>query len=306
MLVEHPDEQFGVASATAAHRDRRDVLGVQHEAVFLEGAVDHADPFHLALPRRQLAVVRAVDLHAVAALLLRHVAGGVGRTHDFGQRVEPAAEIDEADARPDAERPVVPDEVEFDDRLAQLVGDAERVFLRAVLEEHAELVATEAGERVALAQQLLEQHAHLPHELVASGVAARVVHDLELVEVEVQHGVMPAVVVRALDRDLEAALELAAVDEAGQRIVARVVRELRGVLAFLADVVEHRHDAGDLAVAVADRRCGFVDSDFAAVVADQQDLRGFLDGAAFAEDAAHEIRRDLAGRLVDERRDRLQ
>ena len=65
-----------------------------------------------------------------------------------------------------------------------------------MLEQHAELVAAEPRQRVALAQPRTEQHGDLAQELVARRVPARVVDELELVEIEVQHGVIDARVAR--------------------------------------------------------------------------------------------------------------
>ena len=63
-----------------------------------------------------------------------------------------------------------------------------------MLEQHAELVAAEARQRVAFAQARPQQRADLAQQLVAGRVAARVVDDLEFVEVEIEHGVIAGVV----------------------------------------------------------------------------------------------------------------
>ena len=103
------------------------------------------------------------------------------------------------------------------DRLAQRLGDPRRVLDLAVLQQHAELVAAQSRERVAFAQALLQHDADLAHEFVARGVAAGVVDDLELVEVEIHHRVVAALLARARERAIQAMLELAPVDEPGQR-----------------------------------------------------------------------------------------
>ena len=153
--------------------------------------------------------------------------------------------VDEADAHADGECALVRDEMEVRDCLPQVLGNARGVLDRAVLEQHAELVATEPRQRVAFAQALLQHGADLPHELVAGRMAAGVVDDLELVEVEIHHRVMPALLARAGERAVQAMLELAPVDESGQRIVAGLVGQLGGELALAAHVVQHQHDAGD-------------------------------------------------------------
>ena len=126
-------------------------------------------------------------------------------------------------------------------RLPQPLGDADRVRGQAVLEQHAELVATQARQRVALAQPLAEHEADLPHQLVAGGMARRVVDELELIEIEIEHRVMPAVLARAREREVQPTLELAPVDEPGQRVVARLIGEPRRVVALVAHVAQHQY-----------------------------------------------------------------
>ena len=76
-------------------------------------------------------------------------------------------------------------------------------------------------------------------------MAAVVVDDLELVEIDVAQRVRRLARPRALHRALQPRLELAPVHEPGQDVVARVVGQLAIQLAALADVVEHQHAARD-------------------------------------------------------------
>ena len=177
---------------------------------------------------------------------------------------------------------------------------------RAVLQQHAELVAAEARERVALAQALLQDDADLPHELVAGRVAARVVHHLELVEVEIHHRMMPAGLARARERQSQAMLELPPVDESGQRVVARLVGELRGELALAPDIVEHQHDTGDRSRAVADRRSRLVDRDLNPVAPQQHDVGGRAHGRVLAQHARDRVGDGPARRFIEHRADGRQ
>ena len=94
-------------------------------------------------------------------------------------------DLGEADRDADVHDAVLPDEAEVADRLAQVLGDALRRVERAVLQQHAELVAAEAGERVGRADAGLHDARDLLEQPVAGLVTAGVVDDLELVEVEV-------------------------------------------------------------------------------------------------------------------------
>src|SRR5690606_18820268 len=96
------------------------------------------------------------------------------------------------------------------------LGRAQRLVHRAAFKQHAELVAAETGERIAPADLRLQQRTDLPQHLVARAVPARVVDDLELIEIDVENRVRRLPRLRALQRPLEAALELAAVHELRQ------------------------------------------------------------------------------------------
>src|SRR5690606_29326155 len=127
----------------------------------------------------------------------------------------------DADARAEPEGAVVPDEAELADDLAQRLGRAQRLVDRAAFEQHAELVAAHTRERVAPADLRFEQRADLLEQCVARVMAAGVVDALELIEVDVENRVRGLSRARALERSFESELELAAVHELRQDVVAR-------------------------------------------------------------------------------------
>jgi hypothetical protein len=129
--------------------------------------------------------------------------------------------------------------------------------------------AAEARERVAPADLGLEQRPHLPEQRVAGAVATGVVDDLELVYVEMAQRIGGLARPRTPERPLEACLELATVDEAGEDVVARVVGQLAVEFPALAHVVEHEHAARHRAGTVADRRRGTLDVHLVAVALDE-------------------------------------
>src|SRR5689334_25421427 len=58
-------------------RDRDNVLRIETETVLIEGALDTANPFHLAFASGKLSVIRTIYLNPIAPLLFRHIAGAV-------------------------------------------------------------------------------------------------------------------------------------------------------------------------------------------------------------------------------------
>ena len=79
-----------------------DLLRVEREAILVERALDALHPVHLADPVAQVEILLAVDMDPVAALLLGHEAGDIGRPHDVVARDVARRVVHEADARRDA------------------------------------------------------------------------------------------------------------------------------------------------------------------------------------------------------------
>jgi len=98
-----------------------------------------------------------------------------------------------------------------------LLGERDRVLGALHAEQHAELVAAEASDQAAIADDILEQARRVAQQSVSGGVAAGVVDDLELVEIgKYQH---QRSVVRLRHFAIELELELAPVGEFGERVV---------------------------------------------------------------------------------------
>ncbi len=113
----------------------------------------------------------------------------------------------------------------------------DRARLGEILEHGEELVAAQPRDEVARAQAGSQAARDLDQEAVAHGMAVRVVHLLEAVEVDEEGGEAAAPPARPLDRLVEGGREARAVGEAGERVA---VGELNDLLARL-------HELGDLA-----------------------------------------------------------
>ena len=253
VLVAQPQQHLESGPAGNRIVHRHDRLRVQLEAAVLERRLQLLQPVDLAAAARRRLVARRVDLH-VAALLLRHVAGGIRRRDHVLDRAALARDLDEADAHADVEDLVLPDEAVVGHGAHQVVGDLARLVERAARQQDAELVAAEAADGVGVAHRLLEQPGNLAQHAVAGGVATLVVHRLEAVEVEVAEHAAVAIATRLLDGFLETPDELAAVDEPGERVVARLVGHLARQSAQVGHVAHGDHRACQVAGGVAQRR----------------------------------------------------
>ena len=217
-----------------------DLLRVEREAILVERVLDALHPVHLADPVAQVEILLAVDMDPVAALLLGHEAGDIGRPHDVVARDVARRVVHEADARRDAEPAAVPDEADALDRGAHALGEEERLADVLVAEEDAELVAAEAREHGVLAEHRLETRADETQQRVAGLVAARVVDDLELIEID-EHDRpgrrRPGA--RRPHRPSQAFLERPAIEQPRQFVVRGLPRELA------LDLSPLRQDASD-------------------------------------------------------------
>ena len=131
----------------------------------------------------------------------------------------------------------------MDDALGQALGLAQRAH---VVEQHDELVAAEARQRIALAhagRQALRDDAQ---QVVTGFVASRVIHLLEAIQIQEQHSDLARLVGltgRLLHHGLHALREISAVVQAGERITLREERELLLVQPAIAELVAHAETA---------------------------------------------------------------
>jgi len=208
---------------------------------------------------RERLIARRIDGDAPGALLLRDVAGGVGRREQLLERAALTRDLDQSHRHADVEDAVLPHEAVVADRAADVIGDLARLLERTADQEHPELVPAQAADGVAVAHRIPQELCDLAQHAVAGQVAARVVDHLEAIEVEIAQHVLPVAAMAALDGLGRAALELAPIDKSGECIVGRLVGHLPGKSAQLGHIVQQQHGAGDLVGVVADRRGGQLD-----------------------------------------------
>src|SRR5262249_25555355 len=126
---------------------RHDGLEEQLEAILLGGTGHACNPLHLPMAMRD-APLLLIDMDAIASLVLRSVAGDVGSAHDARDTLGVGLDLDDAHARTDGQRVCAPHEAVIADGLADAVRDPRRLLESAPLEQHSELVATEARDGV--------------------------------------------------------------------------------------------------------------------------------------------------------------
>ena len=155
--------------------------------------------------------------------------------------------------------------------------DDDRLRLALGGEQDGELVAAQAPEDVGLAQAVAQRAGAGDDELVARGVAEAVVDRLEAVEVEHEQRALGAVAPAARDVLGQRAIDAAAVEQPGERVVIGQVAQLVLEAAALGDVLDlHEH---------VDRRALVVAHDGGA----QRDPHGVAVGVDDAQLGGHAV-----------------
>nr|GEZ71602.1 hypothetical protein [Tanacetum cinerariifolium] len=105
----------------------------------------------------------------------------------------------------------------------------------------AKLVAAQASERIALAHALLQQRADVSQQFIPGGMTAGVVDQLELVQIEEHQRVLRRLRALAIECELQAVFEFAAVGQPGESVVGRLPGQVGDVLTLLRHVMQHQH-----------------------------------------------------------------
>ena len=226
-----------------ARAERDDGLVVDDELVGDDGALEirlERKPLQHVLVHRRL-------VHGVPPLplALRPVHREIRASHDLVRRLRPSVEGD-PDARLRGHVGALDDE-----RLGHRREDPVRhghgaLGRRDVLDHHGELVAAEPRTRVLgsnrRAKPLRDDH----EKLVADTVSEAVVHRLEVVQVDEEHGEEVLTPRSSLDGVRDSLGEERAVGETRERIVERLIRELNLERPALSDIARGENDTADV------------------------------------------------------------
>src|SRR6202022_3221398 len=173
LLVAHAQQQL-VMRTRLRNLQRQNGLAEDLEPALLQRIVDARGPLHLAAAAHQIDVVFLEAVHAVAAGFLGRLAGAVGGREYRGHIGILGGDRHDADARSQAERALLPGELEVAHRLAKRFGRPHGLVQGAALEQYAEFVAAQTRQRVAPADLGFEQRADLAEQGVAGAVSAGV------------------------------------------------------------------------------------------------------------------------------------
>ncbi len=159
-----------------------------------------------------------VDLNAIAALLLRHVARHIGRPqrrlHGIGFR-----DVHETNTCADTENAAIPDESQFLHGKPETFGRLHCNIGVAIPQQDAKLVASQSRQQAVAAEIFLQQCGRLFQQLISRGMTTCIVDDLELVEIEKHQGMPAGLMGQPVERIAKAGFEFATVDQSCQGVV---------------------------------------------------------------------------------------
>ncbi|MBA3696276.1 MAG: hypothetical protein H0W85_05855 [Methylotenera sp.] len=110
-----------------------------------------------------------------------------------------------------------------------------------------------------------------------------VVHQLELVQIDIQQGVDAPVFMRLLQKTTQARLKLRSIDQTSQFIVGRAVAHFAREAALLSHVMEHQHYAQHRPLRIANWSGGVFDAELHTIPRNQYCVVGKTDELTLLE-----------------------
>ena len=224
-LIEKTDQNFEMRAAVVMRAKRGDLLGIETEPVVFESLMDALHPAHLVGMADEILIFGTMDMDAIATFFLGHETRHVGGAHHLLRRHEALIGMDKADACRDPERALIPNEIHimYGDKQGLCDGDGFRHAM--TFEKNTEFVAAESCHQFAISKAGLQRYAYPLQQRVAGCVAAGVVDDLELVNIQKDQGMG---LIAVGDENLcQAVFETAPIGNARERVVRRLPRQFR-------------------------------------------------------------------------------
>jgi hypothetical protein len=219
----------------------------QFECLLLDGEA------HLVLQIQPIGSLllhfRREELEIAAAVLLGLIHRGISLAHQHRQITAILRKHARADTGRDVQ-PVLATDQDGPQRRHDVLEESFRLLVRNVRQQKGELVAAHARHRVRRTQAFRQALAHFLQQLVADMVPQRIVHILEMVEIQQRDDEVLLIVLSILDRDPDAIVEQCTVRQPGQGVMQGDVSDplLRSLL--LGNVIGDAQIAMDLEFAI--------------------------------------------------------
>ena len=252
--LRHAQQAFVMRHPAAARL--HDGLEGQHQAIVLQGLHHIVGDGHVAQSRRFAAGGRLMGGKAVAAIGARLVQSLLGAQHGFlaGVRGRRQPHRAHADGGGDHAAARLHDTAAH--RSAQPRRHDRDFLFRAVLQDHAELVAGGAADHVAAAQGAGQPLAHAHDHFFAGIEAEAVIDHRQAIDGGDQEGAGAVLGLGAFDGAGQFLAQRIAVQMPGQFIARRQIGQAAHFAEALRDVAHHPAEAQRAAVGVGDAGAG--------------------------------------------------
>ena len=132
-----------------------------------------------------LSVILPPSVDTIPPGFFRSETTGIRRLEKARQIAPTLVDRYEADARANSVTSVLVDEPIHFYQLTDLLCDSFRILLRTRIKQDPEFITTKPGYGIARANTVPQPPSHLLQQLVASSMPACIVHDLELIKIDI-------------------------------------------------------------------------------------------------------------------------
>ncbi len=188
-----------------------------------------------------LPIAGLVHVYTIAPAVLGGITGHVRGAQHLRGIVTGLVHRYHADTDADLETVFLVHEAEGPHGIQDILRHAARLVRAAITEQHAELISPQACQDIGFPDTFQQHTRQLAQQFIPGNVPAYVVHHLELVQVEVTECMFHALLLGAVQGQLQALLEFTPVVQAGEGVMCGLVGQLPGQHAGLAYVMKH-HD----------------------------------------------------------------
>ncbi|GBE10393.1 hypothetical protein BMS3Abin12_00960 [bacterium BMS3Abin12] len=221
----------------------QDRLVVQNETIVLQGLAQAAVPAEVLLHGLLFLAPVLIEVDLVASGALGDVTGDIRVGQHVARRRAVLIHLGDADTRADSILLVAVHEAVAVEQVAELVRCVVHMPGVDIAQDDGELVTAHAAQKVRLAQQDAQLLGDGDQQLVAGRVPGRIVDVFEPVQIDVQQRAVFAAALQAPHLLPELFLEIAAVDQFGQRVVGGLPAQPILEDPALRDVAERDHRA---------------------------------------------------------------
>jgi hypothetical protein len=271
-------------------------LKIQAETLLRQSARDAVYPLHFPMALRHDFIIGLVNLNVVAPLFFGENTGRVGGTHDSGQIAAAGGDGDDPETYANFKRLFFPDEAEVSNGMAQFLYHLASVIYRTILQDEAKLISSKTAQNVCIPYMGTEESGKLLEEFVTCGMAAGIIDDLKLIEIQIAQDMLTLLPFCTLKSLYQTFFKRMTVDQTGEGIMCRLVRYLSGHIDHVCHVAAYQDGANNgtitrrlPCVAIAHWRGGEGNGTLLAIPLYAQTIVGRLHPVAFLQTTSHRI-----------------